>query len=195
MEENREGKLIQFVIFCRIMAGRTSNQTQRTLDRMADLLEHMVNRGGGEPAEFRGLSAFQKQQPPKFSGGYNPEGAKSWVAQIEKIFQAMGCPEEHKVNFATYVLIDEAETWWNFVKTAIPEENGMIPWGVFRTHFLDNYFPLDLRKRKTREFLDLKQGYMSVGEYTAKFNELVQYCHTMASPVLKESFVTSMSMG
>ena len=167
--------MIEFVVLCRIMAGRPSNQTQRTLDRMADLLEHIVNRGGGEPAELRGLDTFQKQQPPKFKGGYDPEGAKSWVAQIEKIFQAMRCPEEHKVTYATYMLIDEAETWWGFTKTTIPEENGMIPWGVFRTHFLDNYFPLDVKKRKSREFLDLKQGYMSVGEYTAKFNELVQY--------------------
>ena len=109
------------------MAGRSSNQTQRTLDRMADLLEHMVNRGGGEPAEYRGLSAFQKQQPPKFSGGYNPDGDKSWIAQLEKIFQAMGYPEEAKVTYATYMLIDEAETWWGFTKTAIPEVNGVVP--------------------------------------------------------------------
>ena len=157
------------------MAGRTSNQTQRTLDRMADLLENVVNRGGGEPAEFRGLSTFRKQQPPQFSGGYNPEGAKSWIAQIEKIFKAMDCPEESKVKYAVYMLIDEAETWWGFTKTSIPEVGGVIPWEVFKNHFLDNYFPLDLRKRKAREFLDLKQGEMSVGEYTAKFNELVQY--------------------
>ena len=157
------------------MAGRTPNQTQRTLDRMADLLEHVVNRGEGEPAEFKGLKTFQKQQPPKFSGGYDPEGAKSWIAQIEKIFQAMGCPKESKVKYAVYVLIDEAETWWGFTKTAVPDVGGVIPWEVFKNHFLDNYFPLDLRKRKSREFLDLKQGAMSVGEYTAKFNELVQY--------------------
>ena len=157
------------------MAGRPSNQTQCTLDRMADLLEHIVNRGGGEPVEYRGLTAFQKQQPPKFSDGYDPNGAKSWIAQIEKIFQAMGCPVESKVNYAVYMLIDEAENWWGFTKMSIPEVNGVIPWEVFKNHFLDNYFPLDLKKKKAREFLDLKQGGMSVGEYTAKFNELVQY--------------------
>ena len=157
------------------MAGRSSNQTQRTLDKMADLLEHMVNRGEGEPAEYRGLSAFRKQQPPQFSGGYNPDGAKSWIAQIEKIFRVMGCPEESKVIYAEYMLIDEAENWWGFTKTGIPEVGGVILWEVFKNHFLDNYFPLDLKKRKAREFLDLKQGEMSVGEYTAKFNELVQY--------------------
>ena len=31
------------------------------------------------------------------------------------------------------------------------------------------------RKQKAREFMDLKQGDMSVGDYTAKFNELLQY--------------------
>ena len=58
----------------------------------------------------------------------------------------------------------------------------MIPWEVFKNHFLDNYFPLDLRKKKAREFLDLKQGGMSVGEYTAKFNELVQYWPHYGAP-------------
>ena len=87
----------------------------------------------------------------------------------------MGCPEESKVTYAAYMLIDEAETWWGFTKTGITEVNGVIPWEVFKKHFLDNYFPVDLRKKRAREFLDLKQGVMSVGEYTAKFNELVQY--------------------
>ena len=45
----------------------------------------------------------------------------------------------------------------------------------FRAKFLNNYFPRDLRKQKAREFLELKQGDMSVGDYTAKFNELLQY--------------------
>ena len=60
------------------------------------------------------------------------------------------------MNYAVYMLIDEAENWWGFTKTGIPEVNGVIPWEVFKNHFLDNYFPLDLKKKKAREFLDLK---------------------------------------
>ena len=38
-----------------------------------------------------------------------------WLAEVEKIFKVMGCPEEHKVNYATFLLVGEAENWWMFL--------------------------------------------------------------------------------
>ena len=119
--------------------------------------------------------AFCKNHPPKFSGNYDPEGARLWLVKTEKIFEAMGCLEEHKVSYAMFMLQGEAENWWKFVKPSLVTPRGIITWNAFKDKFLDNYFPRDLRKRKAREFLDLKQGNMSVGEYIAKFNELLQY--------------------
>ena len=87
----------------------------------------------------------------------------------------MACLEEHKVNYATYMLSGEAETWWESIRFGVPTEGGVILWETFKRKFLDNYIPRDLRKKKAREFLELKQGMMIVGEYTVKFNELVQY--------------------
>ncbi|XP_006586524.1 uncharacterized protein [Glycine max] len=69
----------------------------------------------------------------------------------------------------------EAENWWKFVRPTFVAPGGVIPWNAFKEKFLENYFPRDLKKRKARDFLDLKQGNMSVGEYTTKFNELLQY--------------------
>ncbi|XP_027338006.1 uncharacterized protein LOC113851849 [Abrus precatorius] len=40
---------------------------------------------------------------------------------------------------------------------------------------MGNYFPRDLKKQKAWEFLDLKQGNMTVEEYAAKFQELMMY--------------------
>eukprot|EP00256_Glycine_max_P068057 XP_025982652.1 uncharacterized protein LOC113000190 [Glycine max] len=60
--------------------------------------------------------AFRKNHPPKFSEDYDPEGARLWLAEIEKIFEAMGCLEEHKVPYVTFMLQGEAENWWKFVK-------------------------------------------------------------------------------
>ena len=62
-----------------------------------------------EPVEYRGLTTFRQNNPPKFSGNFDPEGAKMWLAEVEKIFKVMGCPEEHKVNYATFLLVREAE--------------------------------------------------------------------------------------
>ena len=52
---------------------------------------------------------------------------------------------------------------------------GVITWNAFKDKFLEIYFLRDLRKQRAKEFLELKQGNMSVGEYMAKFNELLQY--------------------
>ena len=60
-------------------------------------------------------------------------------------------------------------------KPALPVVDGVIAWETFKAKFLDNYFPRDLRKQKAKEFLKLKQGDMTVGDYTVKFNELLQY--------------------
>ena len=85
----------------------------------------------------------------------------------------MTCLEEHKVGYAIYMLSSEVENWWKFTKLSMPTVRGITLWDSFKQKFLDNYFSRDLHKQKTREFLDLKQGSMSVGEYVTKFNELV----------------------
>ena len=48
-------------------------------------------------------------------------------------------------------------------------------WGAFKEVFLEKYFPKDVRNKKEMEFLELKQGSMTVAEYSAKFEELVRY--------------------
>jgi len=46
---------------------------------------------------------------------------------------------------------------------------------VFRREFLNRYFPEDVRGKKEIEFLELKQGDMSVTEYAAKFVGLAKF--------------------
>jgi len=91
------------------MAGRPNNTNGELLVRMTQILENLVRDRGNEPIEYRVLSAFTKHHPHKFEGKFNPEGAQRWITEIEKIFNAIGCHEEHKVTYATYMLTGEAE--------------------------------------------------------------------------------------
>ena len=91
------------------MAGRSQGQTQQVLEHISAMLENLVQDKGIEPAKDRGLTTFKKNQPSKFHGNFNPEGAKFWLSETEKIFEAMGCLEEHKVTHATLMLLGEAE--------------------------------------------------------------------------------------
>jgi len=57
------------------------------------------------------LDRFQRNNPPTFNGGYNPDGAQNWIREIEKIFRVMACLEGKKVAFDTYTPVEEAEYW------------------------------------------------------------------------------------
>src|ERR1044072_807115 len=50
-------------------------------------------------AQIRGLKDFKRQEPPKFSGGYDPEEADSWLQELEKIFTFLHTPAEKKVDY------------------------------------------------------------------------------------------------
>ncbi|MCI63424.1 GRAS family transcription factor, partial [Trifolium medium] len=47
--------------------------------------------------------------------------------------------------------------------------------GSFQKGISDKYFPADERNRKVIEFMELKQGGMSVSKYAAKFEDLCRF--------------------
>ncbi|MCI74900.1 hypothetical protein A2U01_0096166, partial [Trifolium medium] len=69
----------------------------------------------GREDEMR-LERFMKHKPTLFTGGYNPDGDVKWVEEMEIVFEAMGCTEEHKITLGTYVLCEEANQWWKNAK-------------------------------------------------------------------------------
>ena len=72
-------------------------------------------------------------------------------------------------------LVEEAEYWWENTHQCLQAEGQDVTWDVFKRVFLEKYFPKDVRNKNEMEFLELKQGNMTVAEYAAKFEELVRY--------------------
>lgn len=62
-----------------------------------------------------------------------------------------------------------------------------ITWAVFRTAFLEKYFPTDVRCKKEIEFWELKQDNLVVAAYAAKFEELVKFYPHYNNAVAEES--------
>lgn len=52
----------------------------------------------------------------------------------------------------------------------------MVRWEIFREEILGKDVPADVRNKKKIEFLELKQGSMTVAEYAAKYQELSRFC-------------------
>ena len=63
--------------------------------------------------------------------------------------------------------------WWNWVKTS--RDLKAMTWVEFYDLFMSKYFPDTTRHAKAQEFLELKQGTMTVLEYVARFTELARF--------------------
>ncbi|XP_029148285.1 uncharacterized protein [Arachis hypogaea] len=59
--------------------------------------------------------------------------------------------------------------------TFLKLQNADIPWDVFQTAFYKKYFPEPAREAKEMELMQLKQGSLSVADYTSKFKELCRF--------------------
>lgn len=101
--------------------------------------------------------------------------ADLWLQEIEKIFGVINCPAGTKVLYATYLLLGDAEYWWRSTKLMMGGAQEEVNWESFKKKFLDKYFPVSARTKLGDDFLKLRQGNMSVGEYAAKFETLSRH--------------------
>ncbi|XP_073224841.1 uncharacterized protein [Cicer arietinum] len=123
----------------------------------------------------RALNEFRRQDPPKFKGEHDPDKADLWLQEIEKIFEILHCSDNAKVEYATYLMIGEAEYWWRGAKKMMETNHEELTWEAFKNKFLEKYFPKSARAEKEAQFLKLYQGNLTIAEYAAKFESLAKH--------------------
>ncbi|XP_050896958.1 uncharacterized protein LOC127103768 [Lathyrus oleraceus] len=164
------------IVKCK-MAGRNAGKNDEALatamQAMAQAFQNPPN--ADENVGSRSLATFQRENPPTFLGRYDPEGALAWLKEIERIFRVMDCTLVQKIRYGTHKLSGEADDWWVDTRLRLETAGEEITWEVFRREFLRKYYPEDVRGKKEIEFLELKQGNLSVTEYAAKFTELANF--------------------
>ena len=117
------------------------------------------------------LQRFKAHHPPTFMGGGDPMVADHWFRQVEKILEAMEITSDAtKIRLVAFQLEGQSQVWWDWVKASKNLEPRT--WEEFRELFIGKYFPASAQHAKSREFLELRQGTMTVLEYVAKFIEL-----------------------
>ncbi|XP_015970341.1 uncharacterized protein LOC107493818 [Arachis duranensis] len=121
------------------------------------------------------LATFFMVHPPTFRGSTNPIEVNHWFQGMERALQAQHVPLNQYVEFAAYQLAGEAQPWWQAECHLLQFQNADIPWEVFQTAFYKKYFHKSAREAKEMELMQLKQGSMSVDEYTNKFEELCRF--------------------
>lgn len=58
-------------------------------------------------------------------------------------------------------------------------------WDGFSNAFFDHFFSQELREAKVEKFINLKQGRMTVKEYTLKFHQLSRYAFDLAADIIR----------
>ena len=100
--------------------------------------------------------------------------ADHWFMQVEKVLEAMEITSyATRIKLAAFQLEGEAQVWWNWAKTSRDLE--VMTWAEFQELFMGKYFPDTVRHAKAQEFLELKQGTMTMMDYVARFTELARF--------------------
>ena len=100
--------------------------------------------------------------------------ADHWFMQIENILEAMEITSDATlIRLAAFQLEGEARVWWRWVKTSRDLE--VMTWAEFQELFMGKYFPETAKHAKAQEFLELRQGEMTVMDYVARFTELARF--------------------
>ena len=113
--------------------------------------------------------------------------ANHWFRQVDRIIEAMEITSDAtRIRLTTFKLEGESQVWWDWVKTSRDLE--AMTWAEFHEFFMRKYFSATARHAKAREFLELKQGTMTVMEYMTKFTELARFADDyMATDMAKVS--------
>ncbi|XP_050935188.1 uncharacterized protein LOC127143928 [Cucumis melo] len=130
--------------------------------------------GPSDPEKMYGIERLKKLGATVFEGSTDLVDAEVWLNMLEKCFDVMSCPQERKVRLATFLLQKEAEGWR---KSIIARYNDArtLDWQTFRGIFEEKYYPTTYCEAKRDEFLELKQGSLSVAKYERKYTELSRY--------------------
>ncbi|KAF3680007.1 putative pre-mRNA-processing protein 40A-like isoform X2 [Capsicum annuum] len=121
--------------------------------------------------EFYELLHASKMNPPKFYGSKFDEDPRLFLEEVRKITQVVA---------------------WRKGRG-----EGVVPttWQEFQDAFLDKFLPLDMREAKVEEFMNLRQGSMTIREYYLKFNQLAKYALDLVADnrASMSKFVTGVS--
>ena len=114
---------------------------------------------------------------PQYDGAADPVRFEDWLSHKEKLLEVINCPKNMKVKLVSFYLAGPAEMWWRTVKVTMTTTT----WEDFRKTLREQFYPLSLERKKENEFLHLRQGHMTLIEYSSKFNELSRFATDIVS--------------
>ncbi|XP_075504567.1 uncharacterized protein LOC142542004 [Primulina tabacum] len=125
--------------------------------------------GTTESSEDGAYDGFRRMNLPDFIGGPDPLVALEWVKSLEALFDYLKFTDQDKVSCDVFMLVKAARIWWEATKITVNVRE--LKWDEFKELFYAKFFSKEVKPKKVKEFLELRQDAMPVAEYTMKFEE------------------------
>ncbi|XP_070032372.1 uncharacterized protein [Nicotiana tomentosiformis] len=137
--------------------------------------------GSSEGSGSSRVREFTALSPPKFTGTYQREDPQDFIDQLHRIIRVMHATEKEAVELAAFRLRDIAILWYEGWERSKARDVPPASWGKFLDAFLDQYLPREIRQARFDQFLALKQGNISVREYSLRFDSLARYAPSIVA--------------
>ncbi|XP_070015988.1 uncharacterized protein [Nicotiana sylvestris] len=110
----------------------------------------------------------------EFEGTTDPTVAEQWLERMERVFEQLECTNAAKFKYVISLLQKNAYDWWVSVPNTKAKPS-VLTWDDFVKSFRAKYVPPVYCDAKKKEFLNLRQGSMSIAEYQQNFLRLSRY--------------------
>ncbi|KAL5570724.1 hypothetical protein UlMin_020321 [Ulmus minor] len=110
---------------------------------------------------------FGKMKPTEFARSTDPLEAEEWLSSIETILEFMQLTDQEHVSCASFMFKKDAHHWWSTVK--MTRDVTVMTWVDFVREFNQKYYNSAILRAQQDEFMNLKQGNMTVIEAVNKF--------------------------
>ncbi|CAH9100504.1 unnamed protein product [Cuscuta epithymum] len=123
-------------------------------------------------------SRVAARNPPSFHGQEDPVLLENWIRTFDKLFDAINCPADQRINIAVYYLHEEADKWWVHVGPGMIAQPDFT-WDRFKRALRKRFYPPHVQAENRDKFLHLKQGEMTVQEYHNQFVTLSDFATSL----------------
>jgi len=132
------------------------------------------DRRGLENQPIDELTKRMKVDVPDFYGKLEPHAFEDWLTAIEDYFDWFVVLEEQKVRYIKMKLKGHARVWWGSVEEQLRQTQcpPISHWEEMKEQLKEKYLPIDYEQMMFEEMLHLRQGTLTVEQYTDKFHEL-----------------------
>ena len=165
-----EDSFMQFVH----MAENKRKREQEIQNKFLHNLLAQIERRRDNVGRGVSLSGFHSTRPVPFASTSKPMDAEDWLRDTERKLNTVGCTDEEKLRYATYLLSGPAAAWWESM-LAIQTPGTTITWKEFKDKFRETHVPESIMELKRREFENLRQNDMPVLRYVRNFSILSRY--------------------